>query len=189
MFCFSKTTNQIDTIPVLGFPGALGLVACPGVRLHEPNSFKRFGRNVRQDLREILHWRANGVVTLMEEDELVELRLFNLPNLLEKQGLWWRFMPIIDMDVPDVRFERAWKREGERLRRLLQKGERIIIHCFAGLGRTGMIAARLLVELGMNPADAIKRVREPNTRRIQTKRQYNFVKNCQPIVQMSTQIV
>ena len=182
MFGSAKQPNQIDIIEIAGLAGALGLVACPGVRISDSSSAKRVGRNARRDLQEILRWKANGVVTLMEEQELSHLKLQNLPDMVEKCGLWWRYLPIQDMYVPDERFEKAWEVEGQRLRSLLQNGERIIIHCFAGLGRTGMIAARILVELGMDPANAILRVREADDRRIQTERQINFVQQCQSAI-------
>lgn len=178
MFGLSIKPNRIDTIEVPGLAGALGLVACPGVRIGEENGSKQVGRNVRRDLQEILRWKANGVVTLMEEHELLLLRLQHLPDLVEKAGLWWRYLPIRDMRIPDDRFEKRWDSEGVRLRIRLQAGERIVIHCFAGLGRTGMIAARVLVELGIDPADAIARVREIDSRRIQTKQQFGFIHQC-----------
>ena len=41
----------------------------------------------------------------------------------------------------------------------LRDGESIVLHCKGGLGRTGMVAARLLVELGCMPEEAIVAVR------------------------------
>ena len=182
MFGSSNKPNRIDTIEIPGLGGALGLVACPGVRVSESSWGKR---NVRRDLQEILRWKANGVVTLMEEHELFHLKLQHLPDLVEKCGLWWRYLPIQDMYVPDERFEKAWQQEGRRLQSLLHNGDRIIIHCFAGLGRTGMIAARILVELGMKPVDAIQRVREADRRRIQTECQISFVHQCHSVADLA----
>ena len=182
MFGSSSKPNRIDTIEIPGLAGALGLVACPGVRIGDSHAMKRVGRNVRRDLQEILRWKASGVVTLMEDHELFQLKLQHLPDLVEKCGLWWRYLPIPDMYVPDARFEKAWELEGARMRGRLQAGERIVIHCFAGLGRTGMIAARILVELGMEPAAAIAQVREVDSRRIQTDHQLGFIHQCQSAI-------
>ena len=41
----------------------------------------------------------------------------------------------------------------------LKPGNKILIHCRGGLGRTGTIAARLLVDLGIEPNRAIDIVR------------------------------
>ena len=45
-----------------------------------------------------------------------------------------------------------------------------------------MIAARILVEFGVEPEQAIRRVRRDNRRRIQTKSQANFVRSCYSLV-------
>jgi hypothetical protein len=43
-----------------------------------------------------------------------------------------------------------------RLPERLNAGENILVHCRGGLGRAGMIAARSLVETGVDPEDAMK---------------------------------
>jgi len=62
-----------------------------------------------------------------------------------------------------------------RLRRLLRRGGKVVIHCRVGLGRSGMIAARLMVELGMTPSEAISRVRKARPGAIQTSEQERHV--------------
>jgi protein-tyrosine phosphatase len=42
---------------------------------------------------------------------------------------------------------------------LLEKGLNVIIHCHAGLGRTGLVASCLLISLGYNYKEAIEKVR------------------------------
>ena len=108
MFGSSRQPNRIDTITIPDASGALGLVACPGFRLGQANSNGRSAGNVRRDLQAILRWKASGVVTLMEEHELVLMGVHELPELIEKHGLWWRYLPIQDMYVPDDRFEHSW---------------------------------------------------------------------------------
>ena len=46
------------------------------------------------------------------------------------------------------------------IRDRLRSGFDVLIHCRGGLGRAGTIAARLLVELGMRPDAAVRRVRD-----------------------------
>jgi protein tyrosine/serine phosphatase len=64
-----------------------------------------------------------------------------------------------------IRFSRAARAfasqptNSHRLREMLDKGQSILIHCRSGLGRAGMISARLLVESGVEPETAIERVR------------------------------
>lgn len=172
--------NRIDTVNVPEVMGCMGLVACPGVRVEAPLTTGR--KHLLADMRELEHWGANGVVCLVEPHELQINRIEALPQLVRDAGMWWKHLPIVDMDIPDQDFENVWAADGERIRHALRIGERVAFHCYAGLGRTGMIAARLLVEFGVSPERAIAEVRKSNPRRIQTRAQADFVRHCLPLV-------
>jgi len=58
---------------------------------------------------------------------------------------------------------------------LLRSGSDIVVHCKGGLGRAGMMAARLLVEVGVPPEQAIKSVRSVRKGAIETKDQEDVV--------------
>lgn len=171
--------NKIDTITVPGCVGVLGLVACPGVRVHQATGVGR--KHLAADLEELQNWGANGVVSLIEKHEFKMNKVEEIPNLLADAGMWWLHLPIIDMAITNQKFEDEWAVQGERIRHALRIGERVALHCYAGLGRTGMIGARILVEMGMDNEEAIAAVREPNRRRIQTKDQSNFVRKINPL--------
>ena len=71
---------------------------------------------------------------------------------------WWH-LPIRDTRTPGPNFENGWKAAGEAIRDRLQMGFDVLVHCKGGQGRAGTVAARLLVEFGQNPHDAICKVR------------------------------
>lgn len=181
VFGLGKNTppNSIDTVPVPNSAGCMGLMPCPGVRVEAGMVGQK--RHIQADLAELEAWGANGVLCLVEPHELKMNKVDDLPHRVQAAGMWWLHMPIIDMDIPNQDFEDAWAVDGERLRHALRIGERVAIHCYAGLGRTGMIAARLLVEMGVEPEQAIKEVRRDNGRRIQTRGQANFVRSLQAL--------
>ena len=55
----------------------------------------------------------------------------------------------------------------------------MLVHCRGGLGRAGTVAARLLVEFGEGPDEAMRRVREARSRyAIETKSQEAHVAHC-----------
>ncbi|MEE9332540.1 MAG: phosphatase [Granulosicoccaceae bacterium] len=183
LFGFGKPPepNLIDTVNVPGSVGCMGLVGCPGARIsQQAQPLPR--KYLLADLEELQNWGANGVVTLVEPHELKMLGVEELPQLLADAGIWWKHLPIIDMDIPNQAFEDTWAVEGERIRHALRIGERVAIHCYAGLGRAGMISARILVEMGLEPELAIRTVRSDNRRRIQTRAQANFVRSCHSLV-------
>jgi ADP-ribosyl-[dinitrogen reductase] hydrolase len=88
----------------------------------------------------------------------------------------WFHLPIVDVSIPDQRFEDKWESAGEEVRALLRGGRDVLVHCRGGLGRAGTITARLLVELGMEPAEAIARVRAVRPGAIETPEQERFVR-------------
>jgi ADP-ribosyl-[dinitrogen reductase] hydrolase len=87
----------------------------------------------------------------------------------------WYHLPIADMGVPHSEFEQQWTRVGAELHRRLHGGETIVVHCLAGLGRTGLVAARVLVEAGMDADDAVAAIRRARPGTIQTSEQERHV--------------
>ena len=83
--------------------------------------------------------------------------------------------------VGDARFERQWAVDGPEIRARLRRGGSILVHCRGGLGRTGLLGARLLVELGMTPDAAIQRVRSVRHHAIETSAQEAHVRQCRRI--------
>ncbi|MBT8446680.1 MAG: dual specificity protein phosphatase family protein, partial [Gammaproteobacteria bacterium] len=79
------------------------------------------------------------------------------------------------MEVPDASFEHDWLTTGAEIHRCLDDGGSVLLHCLGGFGRTGTIAARILVERGRRPARAISEVRAARPRSIQTKYQERYV--------------
>lgn len=101
-----------------------------------------------------------------------------LPKKTRAFGIRWFHLPIVDVWVSDRVFNEEREVVGEELRQILREDGRIVLHCRGGLGRTGTIAARLLVEFGMDPREAIRRVRAARSGAIQTRKQEDYVLRC-----------
>jgi ADP-ribosyl-[dinitrogen reductase] hydrolase len=93
----------------------------------------------------------------------------------------WHHLPIPDYGSPDSIFEDRWIYSGNRLRPSLRAGKKVVIHCKGGLGRSGTIAARLLVELGVKPAAAIREVRAARHGAIENRAQEYHVGSSKPM--------
>jgi protein-tyrosine phosphatase len=91
-------------------------------------------------------------------------------------GLHLLSFPIDDLDVPrSVVAFAAFLRE---VRARLAAGESIYLHCMAGLGRTGMALACLLVLAGEPPATAVAAVRARyRPEAVETTAQRRFVED------------
>jgi protein-tyrosine phosphatase len=94
----------------------------------------------------------------------------------------WLHLPIKDYHTPSASFEKGWVTHGAHIRGLLRSGSDIVVHCKGGLGRAGMIAARLLAELGMPPENAITSVRLVRERAIETLDQERVVRQTKTIL-------
>jgi ADP-ribosyl-[dinitrogen reductase] hydrolase len=156
-------------------PGGWRLLSASG----EPP--RNLERELEQDLSRIGRFRPLALVSLVEADELARLGIAALPRRAALRGWHWLHLPIADMQPPGEAFEHRWAVEGPRVRAALRSGGRVAFHCWAGLGRTGTVAARVLVELGVAPAEAVWRVRTARPGTIQTREQEAHVMACQPV--------
>ena len=59
----------------------------------------------------------------------------------------------------------------------MKKDRTVICHCHAGLGRTGLFGASVLVYSGYSGEEAIRMVREARKGTIEKKVQEEFIKN------------
>jgi len=172
-------TNELEgplKIAVLELPnkGLIGITPCPG-RNHTDKLGQIWKRNLQQDLSIIAEWGADSVLTLLEKKDFDRLGVPNIIEEIKLTGLQCYHLPIPDMDVPGVEFNAAWKKDGEKILQSLRAGGKIIIHCAAGLGRSGMIAAKILSAFNKTPKIAISSVRGIRPGAIETDPQANFV--------------
>lgn len=65
----------------------------------------------------------------------------------------FEILPIADFGLPPD--ERAFDRGIDATRAALTAGERVLVHCAAGCGRTGLFVSCLLVTQGMTPEAAV----------------------------------
>lgn len=162
---------RIDPVPVEPGAGWLGLTLCPGKR-----DGHLWARDLDLDLAVIHAWGASTVVTLLEPAELDWLGVADLGERVRALAMHWWHLPIRDGEVPDARFTARWPEAGADLHGRLDRGERLLVHCRGGLGRTGLVSALLLIERGEAPEQAIARVREIRPGAIETAAQEHWVR-------------
>lgn len=171
---------RIDSVAVPGMEGIIGMTFCPGKKGRGLYSGE-WDRDLETDLKVIKDWGAEAIVSLMEEKEFLMMHVPDFINMVPRHGLIEYHLPIVDGQIPDEKFEHRWRTAGPRLRQFLRNGKKIVVHCKGGLGRTGTIAARLLVELGVSPKEAIMQVRNARPGAIETDSQAHYVLSCKPL--------
>ena len=156
--------------------GSLGISHCPG-RNRIDSAGCQWKRNLRDDLRDLMAWGASAVLTLVEDCEFARLGVPEFATEIRRTGLVWYHMAIPDMSTPGTAFEQAWSRDGARIIGSLRAGQRLLVHCAGGLGRSGMVAAKLLTALGAPADHAIAAVRRARPGAIETDGQLDYVLN------------
>ncbi|WP_462119126.1 cyclin-dependent kinase inhibitor 3 family protein [Methylorubrum extorquens] len=160
----------------------IGVTFCPG-KIQRESVSGGWDRVLRTDIRSVADWGAVALVTLIEDHEIEVLQVRGLESECRLHGIDWLHLPIPDVLIPTEAFEASWATVGEGVRSRLRNGFNILVHCKGGLGRAGTIAARLLVELGSDPEDAIQRVREARPGAIETAEQERHVYGFRPIAE------
>ncbi|BBF93734.1 cyclin-dependent kinase inhibitor 3 family protein [Blastochloris tepida] len=179
----TSQTHPLEIAEVRASPahGRIGITFCPG-KHDSAASTGAWARDLAADLDVIAAWGARLVVTLVEPNELDLLRVPHLGAEIRRRGLDWRHLPIADYSIPSDAFERDWTTHGRDIRALLRGGADVLVHCRGGLGRAGMMAARLLVELGVAPEDAVREVRRARKGAIETPSQLALVRRTTAVI-------
>jgi protein-tyrosine phosphatase len=108
---------------------------------------------------EMASWRRAGieaVFSLLTAEEEHELDLKAEAEDAQTQGIEFISFPIPDREVPNS--EAAMASALENLDRTLSSGKNVVVHCRQGIGRTGLVAACLLVSKGLAPDAAVTTV-------------------------------
>ena len=165
---------EVGWVEVDDVLGRLGIAMAPG--RHDRAGAVTWWRDLHADLRRLRHvHRADLMVTLLTDEELRDLGIANLPDELDVHGLEAARLPIRDGGVPaPQQVDETMDLLYDVVRRL-RDGHTVVVHCRAGQGRSGMLAAMALAALGVEPADAIARVREVQPRAVETVGQEAYV--------------
>ncbi len=155
------TTETIEPFAIADLPcatGRLGIARLPG----------RAG-DLAGDVAAIAGWGARLVLSMTELDEMAAHGAAGLAALLAARGIGHAMFPIPDFGTPGSDAE--WASLSRDLHRRLAAGERILLHCMGGKGRSGMVAMRLLVEQGVAADEALARVRRARPGAVETDAQ------------------
>ena len=116
---------------------------------------------------EIASYAAQGLqvlLTLLTPDEEIELELTDEVVLAEKHGLDFMRYSIADRGIP-----KSATLFAEVIHDLADSGKAVGVHCRAGIGRSGLATAAIMLRLGHELGDAwesiatARRVRVPDT--------------------------
>jgi protein-tyrosine phosphatase len=108
---------------------------------------------------EMAGWRGAGidtVLSLLTPQEEQELDLKREADEAKARGMKFVSLPIPDRQVPNSESEVSAVLD--RLDADLSAGKNVVVHCRQGIGRTGLVAACLLVTKGLTAKAAVKAI-------------------------------
>ena len=172
-----KRTSVTDPMSFSTIPighGLIGLTICPGKK-----GASIYGgdwdRDLDSDIEAIAHWGASALVTVMTTDELSYLQVGDLGRCVVDHNMAWYQIPIPDLQAPNCKTLEQWDYIKGKIHTRLNQTEKILIHCRGGLGRSGTLAANLLMDTGFTPEAAIDLVRAARPGAIETSEQVAFL--------------
>lgn len=168
---------RVDFLPpeALEPPGRLGLTFAPGKKADETDS--RWERDLEADLRRLREeYHTEVLVSLLERKEYSELGIPELFRKAGEMGMEVLRLPIPEYGVPIDPEAENYGPLIEDVAKRLEEGQTVVIHCRGGLGRSGMVAASVLVALGRPAGEAIQIVREARKGAVETPDQEDRVR-------------
>ena len=122
------------------------------------------GIQLQRDLEQLFANGIGAIVSLTENPVN--------PEAVEAIGLSYLHLPIVDMCPPTLDdvfafIEFAWE--------AAKKEKKVLVHCGAGMGRTGTMLACYLVNEGLDARRAIERIRQQRPGSIETVEQEQLV--------------
>ena len=116
------------------------------------------------------------VISLLEEKEAEKLGVAAEAEACKSLGLTYQNYPIRDFHIASSQSE--FSRFIKSLYDLLVAGDKIVVHCYAGIGRTGLVVGSLMILDGVPAKEAIDKMSEARGRNMpQTQDQYEYLIN------------
>jgi len=150
-------SHPFNSLSIPGIKGQLIFTPCPGTQ----------GTSLISALETLQSAGASALISLMPSAELEANAASEIAAQSKALGLSWFHLPVADEQVPLADFEANWQASEATLLGLLNDGQQIAIHCKGGSGRTGLIAARLMIACGVPRPEAVALVQSIRPKAIQ----------------------
>ena len=128
---------------------------------------------------EVAAWRAadlNVIVSLLDANENESFELAREAEFCAANGISFYSFPVADRRVPVS--VKALLELLNKLKTLLAKGKNVGIHCRQSIGRSALLAAALMVLLGITPDAAFQQLSEVRGLEVpETDEQRNWVED------------
>ncbi|MEZ8628464.1 cyclin-dependent kinase inhibitor 3 family protein [Vibrio splendidus] len=128
--------------------GALVLTPCPGTK----------EATLDASLAQLKEQGVEAIVTALDDHELASKDVAALGEKTRALGMQWFQIEIEDDGAPGADFAAKWQAASPALHQVVDNGGKVAMHCMGGSGRTGLLAAHLLLEKSWDMSKIVQEV-------------------------------
>ncbi|MEZ8495054.1 cyclin-dependent kinase inhibitor 3 family protein [Vibrio splendidus] len=128
--------------------GALVLTPCPGTK----------EATLDASLAQLKEQGVEAIVTALDDHELASKDVAALGEKTRALGMQWFQIEIEDDCAPGADFAAKWQAASPALHQVIDNGGKVAMHCMGGSGRTGLLAAHLLLEKSWDMSKIVQEV-------------------------------
>lgn len=155
--------------------GSLALLAYPGLSLGIDGVAIIHPDILRSTFAALSALGCQRLYRLIEPSERLQPADQLVEDMAAAAGYVVRSLPIRDYSIPDFKTLMDLRHDRAARQALWGSGGCLALHCHAGAGRSGLIAAWLLMEQGLTVTDAIDQVRTHHPEAIETDAQVDWL--------------
>ena len=164
---------DITWIPVnYDLTNFIGVSHCPGKYSNSSGSEDQ----LRNDLKSLKNQKVDAIISLISDFEIERLGIVNFRENLKYFGFIHYDLPINDFSVPKGDFTNSTRGLVMEITNLFKNKKSILVHCNAGLGRSGLIVGLVVKYVG-DLKDPVAHVRRFRPGAIETTEQKHFIAN------------
>jgi len=145
------------------------------------------GEWIEEEFSGIAKFGINKIVSLLESQEARDLGLKDERLIAEKHGMAFFNFSIQDRGLPENSMSNFLALT-KNLYQEITDGINVVVHCRAGIGRTGIVAAGILLHCGFTPDRAIQKISDKRGIKIpDTQKQIEWIHTCYQSLKEETQ--
>ncbi len=144
------------------------------------------GEWIEEEFAGLANADVHHVVSLLERAESFDVGLENEQAECESKGIAFTSFPIKDRGLPISVGE--FGAHTKNLSQAIENGQNTVVHCRAGIGRSGLVAAGVLLHWGHDVNQAFERVSKARGVRVpDTEEQYQWLeRNARELISGNT---
>lgn len=148
----------------------IGVSYCPGKLSKDCGS----SNQLFNDLKSLQRQKVDVIISLTSEKEIQRLGMVNFKQNIKNFGFTHLVEPIDDFSVPKDDQKKNVNKLIKTIFNLLEDNKFVLVHCNAGLGRSGMIVALVIKFIG-SFKDPVSHIRKFRSGAVETEEQKQFV--------------